>query len=529
MLFNRLALIILCASSLFADEQAYWVFFDAEQSQTPAIITNRAKARLALRGSHSRDGDLAVSQDHLNQLRQAGFKIRRVSRFLNAVSIDVDDVASLPQLEDLSFVRSITPVKLRRVDMKDHSNGSDVLARSSDQDYGASFTQNQMLGIPVLHNYGYDATGVLIGVFDTGFSTEHSVFNNMDITNQYDFIDHETDASGPGHSHGINVLSVLGGYAPGELIGPAYGASFLLARTEDTRSESRSEEDNWVAAMEWADSLGVDIISTSLNYFKEFDNPAEDYPASALDGQTTIIARAANIAAERGILVVNSAGNEGPSVSSIWPPSDSPHVLSVGATGSSGDINSFSGRGPTYDGRIKPDVVTLGSSVVMASGLGGFTTNSGTSYSAPQIAGLAALLLQAHPSLAPDSIISLFHDYGNQNNSPDNTLGYGRPDLTSLFKDITSSTTKTALVYPNPSQALDLTMVLGDPVTANVQSCTLINLQGRQIAELSTSAISANTLEVKLINLPALANQLFIIRVMANDQMYIGKFVYLRP
>jgi len=266
----------------------------------------------------------------------------------------------------------------------------------------------QILNIPPIHDYGYDGSGVLIAVFDTGFNTDHPAFDKIQILDAYDFVEEDADPYlfGP-DAHGTQVLSVLGGYFPGELIGPAHGSSFLLARTENTASETPAEEDNWIAAMEWADSLGADIISASLNYL-DFDGTANDYPYSALDGNTATITQAANIAASRGILVVNSIGNEGPADSSLWTPADSPHVLSVGAVTPSREIASFSGRGPTADGRTKPDVVAMGTSVYMMLNDDRFRTGQGTSYSTPQIAGLAALLLQSHPTLMPDSVISIY-------------------------------------------------------------------------------------------------------------------------
>ncbi|MBC8376105.1 MAG: S8 family serine peptidase [FCB group bacterium] len=528
MLGKRFILLLLFVSTLSAGETHLWIFLESDPSSTPVQLTPRAVERLRQRGSANTLGSSSVSESQLAQLRAAGYKIRHASRFLNAVSVVIENDVQLSSLQNFSFVKSTSPVGRAPRERNEETFQANLLERGSSMSYGASAGQNEMLNIPQIHSLGYDGSGVMIGVFDTGFLTDHPVFEGIDIEAQYDFIDHEVDASGLGHEHGINVLSALGGHYPGELIGPAYKATFLLARTEDDYSESREEEDNWVAAMEWADSLGVDIISSSLNYFQDFDDPNEDYPLSALDGQTTITARAANIAADRGILVVNSAGNEGSSPSSIWPPADSPHVLSVGAISPQGEISYFSGRGPTYDGRIKPDVVAQGSLVYMASGVNGFIRGNGTSFSTPLIAGLSALLLQAQPHLTPDSIISLFQNHGDRSSAPDNSYGWGIPDLTSLFSKLKTGNSKNCLVYPNPGHAGEIRMILSESVPELPDQATLYDIWGREIATLSMTQESGSVIKISIPSSLNLANQLIIISVETDIRCYSGKFILLR-
>ena len=528
MKFKRLLILILTCFSLAPGGTPYWVFLETEANEKNVALSPRAQQRILLRGTESERGNQPVSQTQLAQLRAAGFKIRHTSRFLHAVSIEVEQVAQLSILTSMPFVSSIQPVVQRSIDRNDHRSSNPGLARRTDLSYGSSYVQNELLQIPAIHSMGYDGSGVLIGIFDTGYQTGHPAFSQTDIIAQYDFVDHEPDASGVGHNHGINVLSATGAYLPGEVIGPAYAASYLMARTEDVTIEARSEEDNWVAAMEWADSLGVDIITTSLNYFLEFDDPDENYPASALDGQTTIIAQAANIAAERGILVVNSAGNEGPGVSSIWPPSDSPHVLSVGGVNAQADNVSFSGRGPTFDGRIKPDVVALADNVYMADGLSSYKWGDGTSFAAPQIAGLAALLLQAQPSLSPDSIIRIFQDHGDRASAPNNIYGWGIPDITSFFSKAKGSSSYNCLVYPNPGQSGEIRMVLSNPVSEINNQAILYDILGREIARFETTLETENVVKVSIPSSLLLADQLLVLQVAVNHNIYAGKFVYLK-
>lgn len=494
----------------------------------PVQLTPRAELRLQQRGNPTWSRHTAVSPQYLQQLRDMGYHIRHSSRWLNAVSIHIDDATQISRLNSLPFVKAVTPVAsfpTKRSLPYMHPQG---LHRSTDDLYGQSNMQNEMLDIPQIHMMGYDGSDVLIGVFDTGFLLDHPVFASMDVLAQYDFIDHEVNASGPGEDHGTNVLSVLGGYVPDELVGPAYNASYLLARTEDYYSESRAEEDNWVAALEWADSLGVDVINSSLNYFQDFDDPEEDYPLSALDGQTTICAQAANIAAARGILIVNAAGNEGPGTSTLWPPADSPHVLAVGAVNGNGDIAYFSGRGPTYDGRTKPDVVALGSLVYMATGANRYTFGNGTSFSAPQIAGLAALVLQAHPTLIPDSMITLFRGNGDRQVNPDNIYGWGIPNLTPLFSQRYVSSATNCLIYPNPISNEDPRMVLPTPVKQIDPVGKLYNIRGRFVATLQLTRENEITVVAHIPRGIQLANQLYIISMTSGSKVFSGKLIHLR-
>ena len=528
MLIKHIIILLTMIGTLAATERPYWVFLEQETGSEVVQITSRAENRLQIRGAKHPPGNYAVSEHQLAQLRATGFRFRHVSRFLNAVSVNIDDDEQLQNLSNLPFVQSIKPVARRPLDRTESTSNAYHLQKSTADGYGASTTQNEVLHIPLIHSRGFDGSGVLVGVFDTGFLTDHEVFQNLDIEAQYDFIDGEPDASGLGHEHGINVLSVIGGYSPDQLIGPAHKASYLLARTEDEYSESRAEEDNWVAALEWADSLGVDIVTSSLNYFDEFDDPNENYPASALDGQTTICARAANIAAQRGILIVNSAGNEGPGVSSLWPPADSPNVLAVGSVNQQNNISYFSGRGPTFDGRIKPDVVAQGSAVFMATSVTGYKYGNGTSFSAPQVAGLAALLLQAHPSLTPDSVISIFQDAGDKSDAPDNSYGWGVPDLTGYFTKQHSSSLRNCTVYPNPASALDVFMVLPSPIADEIVSGQLYDIRGRYVGSLDISPVSNAKLMIGMPRDRYMEDQLFIISVQAGNNHYSGKMVYIK-
>ena len=283
--------------------------------------------------------------------------------------------------------------------------------------------------VPELHERGLSGEGVLVALFDTGFpNLEHEAFSAMKIVSQWDFIRGVDDVRGGGDGHGTATLSAAGGFQPGELIGPAYGASFMLAVTEDIRSETPVEEDNWAAAAEWVESWGADVISSSLGYAR-FDLPHASYTDRDMDGMTAVTTRAATMAAARGVVVVNSAGNGGlhPTRNTLVAPADGRDVLSTGAVDRAGVRAGFSSVGPTADGRMKPDVAAMGVAVKIATVL---TTNSygaanGTSLSCPLVAGVVALLLQAHPAYSVDDVLRALRATSSQNAAPDNLLGWG--------------------------------------------------------------------------------------------------------
>jgi subtilisin family serine protease len=287
--------------------------------------------------------------------------------------------------------------------------------------------------VPAAHDLGLHGEGVMVAVFDTGFDTLfHEAFAAMSIVDRHDFVNGDDDVANGGDrgegSHGTATLSVLGGYAPGHLIGPAFNATFLLAKTEDTSSETPVEEDNWAAAAEWAEARGADVISSSLGYLT-YDPGFPSYTADDMNGQTAISTRAADLAGERGVVVVNSAGNAGPSTvhNTLGAPADGRLVLTVGAVTSVGLRAPFSSVGPTADGRIKPDVAAQGVAVITAAPgtPSGYTSLNGTSFSCPLTAGVVALVLQARPSASVSEVEDVLRATASQAAQPDNLLGWG--------------------------------------------------------------------------------------------------------
>jgi len=410
-----------------------WVYFaDKEETQTGY---RKARAEFSPRAWERRRSipldwyDLPVNDAYIDAVRRSGGENVRPSRWLNAVStmMTPDRIAGLAEE---TFVARIDPVRrYYRAPVPDVSES--LLKPVIDSaEYGQSFAQNHQLGVDSLHALGLTGAGVLLAFLDTGYKTDHPAFDSLFIMDTIDFIsgdstvDDQIDLSQTGH--GTATLSACGGFEEDSLVGPAYKASYLLYKTEIQLREIQIEEDNWVFAAERADLLGADIISSSLGYL-------DWYFYEDMDGNTAVTTVAADIAASRGILVVISAGNEG-SPTNPWhyitAPADGDSVVAVAAVDQNGIIAGFSSYGPSYDGRQKPELSAMGVGTRCASISDGYTSKSGTSLSAPLIAGAAALVLEANPSLVgqPMAVRKRLIESADRYLNPDYRYGYGIPD-----------------------------------------------------------------------------------------------------
>lgn len=439
------------AASAPGERQVAWVYLrdkDAtgRESERPAEgrVSARALARRLVRGQWSARQafeDLPVRPDYVAGVARLA-RVRQVSRWLNAVSVETD-ARSLHALRDLPFVERLDLVARSAAGRPEplvplasvpraprHTTDAGAI------DYGLSLAQLQQIQVPALHAQGLDGSGVIVAVLDSGFDNPaHEAFATTQVLATRDFVNADEDVTdgadrGEG-SHGTSTLSVLGGWSPGILVGPAYRATFLLAKTEDTESETPVEEDNWVAATEWAEGLGADVISSSLSYLT-YDAPFPSLTWADMNGRTAVSTLAAEKAAERGLVVVVSAGNAGASVehNTLGAPADGLRVLTVGAVDALGLRTDFSSVGPTSDLRIKPDVAAQGLAVLAASSYGpaSYARVSGTSFSCPLTAGVVALLLQAHPGYTVDQVLAAVRSTASQAGSPDNLLGWGIVD-----------------------------------------------------------------------------------------------------
>jgi hypothetical protein len=402
---------------------------------TPKSLQRRAKS---IKGELISFIDLPVNRPYIESIKILGADLRQISRWLNAASFEVS-IDKLEQISLLPFVKSVKPVlTYLREPLKEEAQPQFKPVES--MDYGPSYSQLQQINVPAVHTLGYKGQGVLVCMMDTGFRKDHKAFKSAYLEGrvwaEYDFINNDTntqnepvqDASNQ-HNHGTYTWSALGGEIDGSLYGPAYKANFILAKTEYVPTETRIEEDNWVAGMEWADSLGADVISSSLGYL-DFDN-GFTYTKQQLDGNTAVTTIAADIAASLGIVVCNAMGNSGPGDTTLITPADADTILACGAVNSSGVIATFSSRGPTGDGRIKPEVVARGISTYCATATDTNTFGyvSGTSLSTPLVGGCAAVLLSAHPDWVPWKVREALMYTANNSYTPNNTYGWGLIDL----------------------------------------------------------------------------------------------------
>ena len=403
-----------------------------------AAVSERAVDRRLRRSSGSvvDERDLPPFPGYVDAVRASGCRVRHPSKYLNAVSAYATPEA-VSALEKLPFVRRIDRVKTATRELPDfarepYSPPSEAPRGTAPEkapmlDYGASYGQLNQINVIPLHDANVHGDGVLVAMLDTGFNRGHESLIHLDVVAEWDFINDDpvtkNEAGDPTsqHNHGTYTLSALAGYAPGDLIGPAWAASFALGKTERVDVEIQSEEDDYVRGLEWADSLGADLVSTSLGYY-------DWYTYEDMDGNTAVTTIAADIAASKGMAVITAAGNMGPLP---WPgiiaPADGDSVIAVGAVDNTGIIASFSSRGPTHDGRIKPDVCAQGVSVRCASPYDSlaYLGVNGTSLSTPLVGGAAALCLQMHPYWSPVELRDALRASATQALVPDNDYGWG--------------------------------------------------------------------------------------------------------
>ncbi len=438
--------IFYCLNVSYAQEtNKYWVYVDEpilsslgiNKLSTPAL-SQRSLDRRLRQNIPLRSFDYSMPNSLADMVESTGANVRFFSRWLRAFSVEASEF-QYHQLSMKKWIKEIVPVR-RMVRRKLQEEG--VTYGFS---YGQSLDQTTQINLSPVHDLGYAGQGILIGLMDGGFSgvESHSVFqgawNQGRIVLTKDFVDGDTNVFHVG-SHGMSVLSTICADINGTFVGTAPEASFALFRTENELSETIAEEDNWVWASEWADSIGVDITNTSLGY-TTFDNGIGDHTYSDLDGRTSVISIAANISARVGIIVVAAAGNEG---ASSWKyiscPADADSILSVGAVDSQGIRSAFSSQGPTSDGRIKPDLMARGSGATVMTSNGTIGTSSGTSFASPIICGATASLLQLAKSVSLNYDIQVLMNMIRNSSSnafnPDSLYGYGIPNYGSLITTI---------------------------------------------------------------------------------------------
>ena len=450
-----------------------------EQFLSQRAILRRQKQNIAIQ-----ERDLPVNPAYITQLRQAGANIWFPSRWLNAVLVEATD-ATIAAIQKLSFVKGLEFGR-SLANARVSSEATDRRAKfaaNQPLNYGDSQFQLTQIGADQMHQQGYHGEGMLIGILDAGFRNASTVsflktlFDEKRVLATYDFVQKETSVY-EDDEHGLEVLSAMAATADNQLYGTAYKASYILLRTENAATESRVEEANWLFGAEYADSAGVDVISSSLGY-TEFDDASTNYTYQNMDGKTALCTRAAQIATETGMVVVVAAGNEG---DTDWhylsAPSDAVSVLAIGAVTQGGQQTVFSSFGPSADGRVKPDLAARGQGTVVGNPAGRIVTGNGTSFATPLVAGLAAGFWQSHPGLTAAQVTAILRRSGSQYGHPDDALGYGIPTFERA--SVIADSYDQLLIYPNPfSETEPLSVQWGnlDPNTS--LDATLADLTGR--------------------------------------------------
>lgn len=435
-------LFLISSLSIFSQDEDAWVYFNDKPNSATylsnplAMLSQRALDRRTAQGIALTIQDVPVYQPYINQIDAAnGITVLAKSKWLNCVHVRGLQ-ADINTLSTLSFVNHLywANNSLNRIANNKQTTINKKLETATNFNYGTSANQIQMLNGHLLHQQNYTGTGKVIAVLDAGFPNVdiaqpfQRLFANNLILGGYDFVNRNNNFY-TGNSHGTLVLSCMGGYKDGQLVGTAPDAAYYLYITEDVNSENPVEESYWVEAAEEADRVGVDVITSSLGYF-EYDNPSYSHSYSDMTGNKNFASKGANIAFSKGIIIVASAGNAGTTnVPQIGVPAEATNVLAVGAVQANRNYASFSSIGPSFDGRVKPDVMAQGQASVLSNTAGTITTANGTSFSGPIMAGMIASFWQAVPTLTNQQIVNFVKQSADRFTNPDPQYGYGIPNF----------------------------------------------------------------------------------------------------
>jgi hypothetical protein len=525
----------------------YWVKF-TDKNNSPYSIDNpgeylslNALERRVLHGIDIVENDLPVNPQYIQAVTNIGVTVLTVSKWFNSVTIYTTDMNALDEIGQLSFVESVVKGNGDKNEIQGNESLKPFFANETYSDipgesilksitsgnsynYGSAYNQIHMLNGDILHDMGFDGEGKTIAVLDAGFLNADnidafdSLWNNGQILGNRDFVSPLNPDIFGSHYHGTMVLSTMGANLPGQIVGTAPKADYWLIRTEDGSSEYLIEELNWVSGAEFADSVGADIINSSLGY-TTFDDPSQDHSYEDMNGNSAPVTIGADIAVSKGMIVVNSAGNSGGSSwQYIGAPADGDSVFSIGAVDNSGNYASFSSTGPTYDGRVKPNVVAQGQGTAIVDPSGQVGNGSGTSFSSPITAGMVACLWQANPSKRNTEIMEAIQMSATQANNPDGYLGYGIPDYVIANSILTvvenqKSPVKIASVYPNPF-VKDLSINVYDESQA-INKIEFTDIAGKIL--FSQSFIDNNK-TVRLNDLKSLPAGFYLLRITLNNK-----------
>jgi serine protease AprX len=532
-------LYILMFSGIYlAGQDKYFVSFTDKNSSEFSIdnpsdfLTEKSILRRQRQGIEIDGSDIPVSATYVQQLKDVGAKVLYTLRWFNGAVIEIYEAETIELINNLESVLTI-----KKIYEQGHKSISEpeeeifpIFTQAKDPsdyyNYGWSSNQIKIHNGNWLHNKGFRGQGITIAVLDAGYfrantlPTFNSLWADERVLATKDFVNPLSDIYQE-HSHGMLVLSVMAGNSPGELIGTAPEANYILIRSEDVKSEQIIEEYNWAAAAEFADSLGADIINSSLGYYA-YDAPWQNHPYSSMDGKTTPSSLAANAAAAKGILVVVSAGNEGDTFwKHISTPADAKGILAVGAVNSVGQYVSFSSIGPSADGRIKPEIAAQGYRTVVQTTNGEIGSANGTSFSAPIISGLSACLWQALPNITVQQLIDRIKLSASVYSQPNNFIGFGLPNFYAAIDSLPPYTQGSQLhIYPNPTMS-EISIRLAYPIESQFK-ISLLSYTG---AVLKSESFKSNSLIHKLVIPEDYPTGVYFVQLVSEYEKRVGRVV----
>lgn len=533
-----------CTMSAQIAPDKYWIQFKDKNNSPYSIdkpeefLSERSIQRRLDYGIAIDAYDIPVNPSYIQAVAECGAEILHPSKWLNGVSVLVENNSILDEIASLPFVQTTRLMEddefKQMIKEKSYFSNESYKPLDSkslrDTDYGYALPQIEQLNGIALHEMGYQGQGMWIGVCDGGYLDVdgHEAFADMRdngrLLGTRDYV-YKNGIVYSDSSHGTSCLSLMAGNVPGKYVGTAPLASYFLCRTEDVNTENVIEEYNWVSAAEYLDSLGVDVISTSLGYIT-FDDSQWDHVYEDLDGETCIITIGSEIACSRGIMCVTSAGNEGAnSFPYISAPADGENVFTIGAVGADGERAYFSSIGPSYDGRIKPDVMAHGYGVTVASpGGDSYYDGSGTSFSCPVLAGMLTCFWQANKHLKPEVIRETLRQHSDKFSNPDNEYGYGIPDFLAAFESLSVEENDDFVInsfisiFPNPSNG-EVNLDINFEGKSNVK---VFNQIGKLLYNNEISG--DNVAELKSL-LTELNGGLYLINIVGEEQNQIVKFI----
>ena len=516
------------------DNYRVWIYFKDKAGSEVINVGQETHQRRLEHGSKSDYNwyDLQVAPDYINSIKALGLEVENESRWLNAISVlcsesDIDTILSL------SFVKKIEPVKGYKKKLFEIKE--DTLLNSRDFDYGDAYTQIEQINVHELHNQGFTGEGVRILLLDTGFDLSHNAFSQINVIDQWDFISNDDQTANESDnefninqdSHGTKILSIIAANSPGNLMGTAFDAEFLLAKTEDVSQEWQQEEDDYVAGLEWGEANGAAISSSSLGY-------ADWYSDSDFDGNTAVTTIAIDIAVGLGVVCVTAVGN-----GYMVAPADADSVIAVGAVYDSGEIAYFSTRGPTFDGRVKPEVCAQGVGVWVVSGDNDsefVNIYNGTSASTPLVSGAAGLIKQARPSWSPMAIREAIMMTASMADSINNDYGYGIMNASAAVEYWATSEINQKYNYPknyailktypnpfNPSLNIDINIL-----KESMLDISIFSYNGKFIENIFNKALKPSIKNIHW-SPNALPSGIYFVRLAVNNnQTVLRKVTYIK-